>query len=103
MSTFSSRMSASSKSSGPENAVSSTTKLDSGGKLVASRAYAEVIPVASCQPLVERWQRIGVRPPHEHSAEHVRGSHPDAQDAARQREQDEKNDDAVPSDLFVSH
>src|SRR5512143_3763740 len=102
MSTFSSRMRASNRSSGPEYAVSSTTKLDSATTPFGSDAKDAVMLIDSRQPLIERRQRVRIRPPHEHPTEHEGRSHPGHKDATRQRQKNEQNDDAVPPHLLVS-
>src|SRR4051812_41778562 len=108
MSTCSSRISESRRSSGPENAVVSTTNPPSDGAdetegVRASGAYATVIRCAgSRQPLGSR-QGEGAGPAEQECFEHHRGPQPHSEDAAAGVENDNQNQNSETAEPFVLH
>src|SRR5512146_2230717 len=104
MSTCSSRISDSSRSSGPENAVSSTTKPDSVAPIAPEYGGVATLigSLPSAEPLVQRRQRVRVRPLEQEPAERKGGPHPVREKTAAESEQEHEDHDAVPAKLLIA-
>src|SRR5215470_1545430 len=99
MSSCSSRINDSNRSSGPENDVSSTTNVDSAGGVYVSGEKATVTgEMFSTHPLTQRAERERLRPTPQQVAKLERGTHPCIQQAAARPEQEDENDDPERAD-----
>src|SRR5579862_7140038 len=99
MSSCSSRMSESSRSSGPENDETSTTKPVSVVVANASGTYAWGGVIGwSGEPLGKVWQRVR---PEQSADERIGRPLPQAQDVAPKREKQHQDHDTISTDLLV--
>src|SRR5215471_14997844 len=104
MSTCSSRISESRRSSGPENDVSSTTNVDSVGGVYVSGEKATVTrKMVSTDPLTQHAERKRIRPAQQQIAKRECWTHPCIQQAAARLQQNDENDDPKRADALVVH
>src|SRR5262249_5742677 len=102
MSTCSSRISDRRRSSGPENDVSSTTKVDSVGGVYVSGEKATVTrEMVSTTPLTQGLERKRIRPTPQQLAKRERGRHPCIQRAAARQQKEKENDDSDRADALI--
>src|SRR5689334_24287521 len=104
MSSCSSRMSVRSRSSGPENADTSTTKLESG-VVVVEKAGGTYVCVTrrSREPLGKRREFVWIGEPEQHLAEGKRRRQPSVEKLAAEAQQEDEDHDAVATDLLIPH